>query len=66
MKPGAKLSYLVLWPHVRPWHMGRVEPALRAIPEAAQVARVLAEAAETRVAQPVVEPVAPPMAVAAE
>ncbi|MCU0909022.1 MAG: PH domain-containing protein [Rhodobacteraceae bacterium] len=66
MKPGTKLSYLVLWPHVRPWHTGRVEPALRAIPEAAKVARILAEAAETRVAQPVVEPRPVPMAVAAE
>lgn len=66
MKPGAKLSYLVLWPHVRPWHTGRVEPALRSIPEAAKVARVLSEAAETRVAQPVVELQPVPMAVAAE
>ncbi len=66
MSPGAKLSYLVLWPHVRPWRMARVEPALRAIPDAANVARILAEAVETRLAQPIIEPVRPPMAVAAE
>ncbi|MDJ1016332.1 MAG: photosynthetic complex putative assembly protein PuhB [Paracoccaceae bacterium] len=48
----AKLSYLVLWPHVRPWHMRQPQPALRCIPDAAKVAAILAEAAETRVSQP--------------
>lgn len=49
-----RISYLVCWPHVRPWHMRHTEPALRCIPEAAHVARILAEAAEARQAQPVV------------
>lgn len=48
----AKLSYLVLWPHVRPWRMKTPEPALRCIPDAERVAQILAEAAETRVSQP--------------
>ena len=48
-----RLSYLVCWPHVRPWRMRHTEPALRCIPEAAQVARILAEAAEARQATPV-------------
>ena len=48
-----RLSYLVCWPHVRPWRMRHTEPALRCIPEAAKVARILAEAAEARQAQPV-------------
>ncbi len=48
-----RLSYLVCWPHVRPWRMRHTEPALRCIPEAAQVARILAEAAEARQALPV-------------
>jgi hypothetical protein len=48
-----RISYLICWPHVRPWHMRRTEPALRSIPEAARVARILAEAAEARQAQPV-------------
>ncbi len=48
-----RLSYLVCWPHVRPWRMRHTEPALRCIPEAAQVARILAEAAEARQAIPV-------------
>ena len=47
-----RLSYLILWPHVRPWAMRRTCPALRSIPDAANVARVFAEAAETRVGQP--------------
>ena len=49
-----RLSYLVCWPHVRPWHMSRTQPALRCIPDAARVAQMLSEAAETRVSQPVV------------
>lgn len=47
-----KLSYLVVWPHVRPWYMKQTQPALRCIPDAARVAAILAEAAETRVSQP--------------
>ena len=50
-----RLSYLVCWPHVRPWRMRHTEPALRCIPEAAQVARILAEAAEARQAIPVLK-----------
>ena len=51
----ARLSYMILWPHVRPWHMKHTCPALRCIPDAAKVAAILAEAAETRVAQPMIE-----------
>lgn len=49
-----RLSYLILWPHVRPWRMNPTEPALRCIADAARVAQILADAAETRVSQPVV------------
>ena len=62
----SRLSYLALWPHVRPWRMRITEPALRCIPEAQRVAELLAEAAETRVSQPTVAPVSAPAAVAAE
>ncbi len=41
-----RLSYAVLWPHVRPWHLRQPKPALRCIPEAETVARLLAEAVE--------------------
>jgi hypothetical protein len=62
-----RISYLVCWPHVRPWHINRTQPALRAIPEAARVAHLLAEAAETRLNQPVVtQTITPAHAVAAE
>ena len=53
---------IMLWPHARPWTL-RAEPALRCIPDAERVARLLADAAETRLAEPVVSG---PMAVAAE
>jgi Bacterial PH domain len=61
-----RISYLIAWPHVRPWHMAKSEPALRAIPDAARVAKLLAEAAETRLSQPVITRTAPAAAVAAE
>jgi hypothetical protein len=59
-----KLSFLVLWPHVRPWHTRRPQPALRCIPDAERVARMIADAVETRMSQPTVT--ARPQAVAAE
>ena len=49
-----KISYLVAWPHVRPWHLSRTQPALRCIPGAARVARVLTDAAEQRLSIPVI------------
>ncbi|WP_436399658.1 photosynthetic complex putative assembly protein PuhB [Roseobacter sp. S98] len=62
-----RLSYLTCWPHVRPWHIRRAQPALRCIPEAGKVARLLAEAAEARISVPVVERgAAAPETVAAE
>lgn len=47
-----RMSYPMTWPHVRPWHMLRTQPALRCIPDAQNVARIFAEAAETRVLHP--------------
>jgi Bacterial PH domain len=62
-----RISYLIAWPHVRPWTMRKTEPALRAIPHAASVAQLLATAAETRLAIPVVKRAEAPLAaVAAE
>lgn len=37
-----RLAYIHLWPHARPWRVGRPEPMLRALPEVAQVAALLA------------------------
>lgn len=38
-----RLGYAVLWPHVRPFHFREPQPMLRALPEAENVARILAE-----------------------
>lgn len=40
----ARLAYLHLWPHARPWRLKFPQPALRAIPQAAEVAQTLARA----------------------
>jgi hypothetical protein len=46
------LSWMVLWPHARPWRFSRPEPMLRSIPDAASVAGLLARAfAETQPAR---------------
>jgi hypothetical protein len=48
----------MMWPHLRPWRFARTQPALRAIPEAAKVARLISEAAQAEMAMPRVETVA--------
>lgn len=52
-----RLSYFVLWPHLRPWQFRRTQPALRAIPDAERVSGILADAAETRIGRPEISPV---------
>ncbi|MCE8009709.1 photosynthetic complex putative assembly protein PuhB [Aestuariivita sp.] len=47
-----RLSYLMCWPHVRPWHMKATQPALRCIRDAEAVAELIADAAQARVSQP--------------
>jgi len=61
-----KFSYLLCWPHVRPWRMARTQPAFRCIPDAAKVARLIAEAAEARVAEPKLTRITDDESVAAE
>lgn len=64
-----RLSYLVCWPHVRPWVLRRTQPALRCIPDAENVAKLLGDAAEKRISNPVITRNAAPAqgsAVAAE
>jgi hypothetical protein len=51
---GQSISYLALWPHLRPGFARKVQPAFRCIPDAARVARILSDAAQTRVNEPVV------------
>jgi hypothetical protein len=62
---GQNISYLALWPHLRPGFARKVQPAFRCIPDAARVARILSDAAQTRVNEPVVT-FAPSSALAAE
>jgi hypothetical protein len=47
-----RISVLVAWPHLRPGLWSKTQPALRSIPDAARVARLLADAAEARVTAP--------------
>jgi hypothetical protein len=61
-----RISYLVCWPHVRPWHFAKTQPALRCIPDAARVAKLLADAAETRLNMPTVTHAPLGLAMAAE
>lgn len=48
----ARLAYLHLWPHARPWRFSHPEPMLRAVPEAKRVAGILAEALQAAAAEP--------------
>lgn len=43
---GARFAWLHLWPHARPWHLAKPEPAFRGIADAEQVGRMLAVAAK--------------------
>jgi hypothetical protein len=41
---GQKINYIMLWPHVRPWHVSVTEPSMRSIGNAASVAQLLGRA----------------------
>jgi hypothetical protein len=44
LMPDESMSYLVLWPHVRPWRMARAEPMLRCVKGAGEASAILAQA----------------------
>jgi hypothetical protein len=51
-----RAAYIVLWPYARPWHFSVPQPMLRAVPDAARVAEILADALVTsRAAMPVAD-----------
>ncbi|WP_170937291.1 MULTISPECIES: photosynthetic complex putative assembly protein PuhB [Rhodomicrobium] len=52
LRKGEVISYLVLWPHARPWRVSRPEPMLRGIPDAAVVSALLAHALATYASRP--------------
>ena len=47
-KQHSKFSFLVLWPHARAWHFKKPQPSLKCIPNAAEVAEILSNAAKAR------------------
>ena len=51
LKPGPRVIYPKLWPHVRPWRLRQAEPMLRCIPDAGVVASLLCRALAARDAQ---------------
>ncbi len=53
LNSGDKLAYLVLWPHARPWRLGRAEPAFRAIPDVGRVGQLVARALAASADMPV-------------
>jgi hypothetical protein len=64
LKTTTRAGYVLLWPHVRPWRWAQPEPMLRAIPNAGEVAALLADAlsahaAEAGAAFKVMAPAAP-------
>lgn len=63
---GVRLSYAVLWPHLRPGFARVTQPAFRCIPDAGRVARLLADAAQAKLNEPVVTLAHATAAVAAE
>ncbi len=50
--PTEQMSYLVLWPHARPWRMARAEPMLRGIAGAQEACEILAKALAEDAQQP--------------
>lgn len=44
LKARSPFSWMVLWPHARPWHFSAPQPALRLIPEVDRVGAILADA----------------------
>jgi hypothetical protein len=39
--PGERISYLWMWPHVRPWRYAHPQPALRNLPDADRAGQIL-------------------------
>ena len=52
LMPGQRIGYLIVWPHARPWKMAKTQPALRGIPQAAEVAQMLSRALAASALQP--------------
>ncbi len=44
LKPENRLAYFLLWPHARPWHIGKPQPMLRCVRDVDHVGKVLGQA----------------------
>ena len=44
LKPGTRIAYLHLWPHVRPWHFAATQPMMRCLADVQPLADRLAVA----------------------
>lgn len=53
MVPGQRVSWIMLWPHLRPWRFARPEPMLRGLVDAEAVAQILGRALAASSALPV-------------
>ncbi len=52
LRPGEKISYLIVWPHVRPWKLRHAQPTLRCVPDVVAVAQILGRALAASAEQP--------------
>jgi hypothetical protein len=52
LSAGERAAYLMLWPHARPWKVGKPEPTLRGIPDAAATAQIIGCALAAAAMQP--------------
>lgn len=50
--PGFRISYFVLWPHLRMWRVSNPEPVLRSLRDAESAAKVLSRALSASAAMP--------------
>lgn len=53
LRRGERVAYLHLWPHARPWCLTEPQPMLRSVPQAAEVAAILAQALAAHAGQPI-------------
>lgn len=53
MAPGHRVSWIMLWPHLRPWRFATPEPMLRALTDAEAAAQILGRALAAASAAPV-------------
>jgi hypothetical protein len=51
LESGTRLSYIVMWPHTRPWNFRHPQPMLRCVAQSGYVSDLLANAASKAVAQ---------------